>query len=192
MQPHHYRDIPVAVLVEESEASLRAVEWATREAGVLGRRLLLLYLNGTPSQLASGSAWQSARTGVTRTGVTGRVLLAEAAELARRTDPRVRLDREVLDGPSARVLLKRTANFTVLALGQHSRRPFGGEPPDSYGPWLAAHALCPIVLVPDAAERRDDLDDPRLAVGIDDSAEYERPPPYVVRAPPYAVQGTWT
>jgi nucleotide-binding universal stress UspA family protein len=152
----------VAVLVEEPGASRSAVEWAAREAGLLGRRLVLVHLTTVPSSLAFGSVWDSAPS-----EVIGACMLAEAAEMARRTDPRVQLDRHVLDGPPARTLLERTASYRLLAVPQHGRRSFAGIPVGSWAPWLAAHAWCPVVLVPDGEQ--DHPDDGWIATGFDDA-----------------------
>jgi nucleotide-binding universal stress UspA family protein len=190
--------VPVAVLVEEAGASRSAVEWAAREAGILGRRLVLVHLTTVPHPTLK-SAWDSAPS-----VPTCACMLADAAQVARRVDPQVRLEREVLDGPPGRVLLERTAAYRLLAVPQHGRRSFAGIPVGSWAPWLAAHAWCPVVLVPDI--EREFPDDDWIATGFDDAlnaglnagdayvadaddggegAEYERPLTC-------AHQGSWT
>jgi hypothetical protein len=50
---------------------------------------------------------------------------------------------------------------------QHGRRSFAGIPVGSWTPWLAAHAWCPVVLVPDGEQ--DHPDDGWIATGFDDA-----------------------
>jgi nucleotide-binding universal stress UspA family protein len=162
---------PVAVLVEEREDGASAVEWAAREAGMLGRRLVLVTLTTAPQPTFS-TVWSPAPS-----GATGACLLADAAEAVRRTDPRLRIELEVLNGPPGRTLLERTAGYRLLAVPQRGRRSFAGIPVGSWAPWLAANAWCPVVLVPDG--ERPDPDDEA------GGAEYERPLSC-------ACQGSWT
>jgi len=184
-------NVPVAVLVEESPAGRAAVEWAAREAGMLGQRLVLVNL-AMARDRRFGSAWESAPSGRTA------CLLAEAAEVVRRTDPRVQVELLVLNRLPGRVLLERTAEFSLLVAAQQGPRSFAGVPVGSWGAWLAVHARCPVVLVPDggcpepggngpATGFEDALDSSQPCVVDDDEAErleYER-------SLIYARQGEW-
>ena len=185
-------NVPVAVLVEESPAGRSAVEWAAREAGMLGQRLVLVHL-ATARHPRFGSAWESAPSGRTA------CLLAEAAEVARRTDPQVQVDLQVLTGLPGR-LLERTAEFCLLVAAQQGPRSFAGVPVGSWGAWLAAHARCPVVLVPDgerpepggngpATGFEDALGSSQACVADDDEEEAERLDHE--RSLIYARQGEW-
>jgi len=131
---------PVAVLLGDPDDSVFAVEWATREAALLDRRLLLLHLDHA-TDASPSPAHRPAPT------EAGRVALTRAARVARRTDPRVEVAGEVLNGPPGRVLLERTAEFALLVVDRHSRDSCAGIP-GSRASWLAANAWCPVVVVP--------------------------------------------
>jgi nucleotide-binding universal stress UspA family protein len=155
---------PIVAGTDGSEESLRAVEWAAREAA----------LRGAPLRIVAAAATLPRMTSRAGSGEYDRVTdvlladrdhgLAVAAARAAAAAPGVLIDTDDLVGPPARSVTDTGSGALMLVLGSRGIGAFTALLLGSVSRYAASHAPCPVVVV------RDEAPSPRglVGVGIDD------------------------
>ena len=136
---------PVVVGVDGSEESLRAVEWAAREAHRHGAPMRLVSAPAVPPRmLASDPAPQ----GVTKVlGSMPRRALAEAITRAGEVAPDLLIDTDLLTGPPALMVTGSGCGALMLVVGARGAGGFAALLLGSVSRYAAMHASCPVVVV---------------------------------------------
>ena len=136
---------PVVAGVDGSEESLRAVEWAAREAHRHGAPLRLVSAPAMPPRmLASDPAPQ----GVTKVlGSMPRRALAEAITRAGEVAPDLLIDTDLLTGPPALMVTGSGCGALMLVVGARGAGGFAAMLLGSVSRYAAMHASCPVVVV---------------------------------------------
>ncbi|MGW0041939.1 universal stress protein [Rhodococcus sp. NPDC003348] len=143
---------PIVVGVDGSDSAFDAVNWAARAAV---RRSAPLHListvfvagkHGVPAGLPQAFVDDHERE--------GNRLLSHALEVARAAaEPHpLDIDAELTWGHPAGILLERSATAGLLAVGSRGLGDEAGDRPRSVGPAVAAHARCPVAVIPERAE----------------------------------------
>jgi len=151
---------PIVAGTDGSEESLRAVDWAAREA----------MLRGAPLRVVSAGALLPRMTAHRSTGgydtVTDVLLserdqaLAAAAERAAKAAPGVLIDTDPLDGRPAQAVADSGSGALMLVLGSRGTGAFTAMLLGSVSRYAASHASCPVVVV------RDEASGPHGLVGV--------------------------
>jgi nucleotide-binding universal stress UspA family protein len=137
-------ELPLVVGVDGSESSLRAVDWATDEAG----------LHGLPLRLVYASLWEryegtSLAQGPDRPSeqVMAEDIVDAAARRAHRRDVEVKVSTDLLPEEPVSALLRESHNATALILGARGRSAIAELLLGSVGLTVAARAHCPVIVL---------------------------------------------
>ncbi|GGN48389.1 universal stress protein [Streptomyces albiflavescens] len=137
-------ELPLVVGVDGSEPSLRAVDWATDEAG----------LRGLPLRLVYASLWEryegtSLAQGLDRPSeqVMAEDIVDAAARRAHRRDAEVKVSTDVLPEEPVSALLRESRSATVMVLGARGRSAIAELLLGSVGLAVAARAHCPVIVL---------------------------------------------
>jgi nucleotide-binding universal stress UspA family protein len=138
---------PVVAGTDGSEESLRAVDWAAREA----------VLRGLPLRIVSAAALLSRMTerqavpGIDAVSDTFRKnrdrVLAAAAERAAAAAPDLLIDVDELPGAPAYTLTEAGSGASLLVVGARGIGAFTAMVLGSVSQYVSAHATCPVVVV---------------------------------------------
>ena len=141
---------PIVAGTDGSEESLRAVDWAAREAT----------LRGAPLRIVSAAALLArmvSRAGPGEYDDVADVLvkdrdraLAAAAERAAKMAPGLLIDTDQLTGPPAQAVTESGAGALMLVVGSRGRGAFTAMLLGSVSRYVASHASGPVVVVRDA------------------------------------------
>jgi nucleotide-binding universal stress UspA family protein len=136
---------PVVAGVDGSEESLRAVEWAAREAGRHGAPLRIVSAPAMPPRMRASDP---APQGVAKTlGGVPRRALAEAITRAREVAPDLLVDTDLLTGPPALMVTGSGSGALLLVVGARGAGGFAAMLLGSVSRYAAMHASCPVVVV---------------------------------------------
>ena len=135
---------PIIVGTDGSEDSMRAVEWAAREAALRGSPLRIVSVS---QPLVSWHQPQGTR-GAPAKGAhqSCACALASAAERAAQLEPALALDTQLLSGRPARTLAETTADASMLVIGSRGAGGFAAIVLGSVSRYAATHGLCPVVV----------------------------------------------
>jgi nucleotide-binding universal stress UspA family protein len=153
----------IVVGVDGSPAALAALRFALAEARLRRARLVALFAWALPLTEAPGPFLLEWPGGV------GPTVEQLGAELARGAEERlaaafrqvgdavegVEVERRVVEGPAATMLLEASAGADLLVVGSRGHGGFRGLLLGSVSQQCAQHARCPVVIVP-APESADD------------------------------------
>ena len=137
---------PLVAATDGSEESLRAVEWAAREAVVRGAPLRIVSAVQVPAMI--GLQVRPDRDFVAdlihqeRDQAFG-AAAARAAEVA----PGLQVDTVPLSGPPAQAVTASGSGASMLVLGSRGSGAFGWMAVGSVSRYAAAHACCPVVVI---------------------------------------------
>lgn len=141
---------PVVVGTDASEESLRAVEWAAREALLRGASLRIV----SAPELMLGMVVE--RPGLSDADTLSDILcesrdycLAKAAQRAASAAPGLAIDTEKLSGPIAQAVTRSGSGAAMLVVGCRVHRAFAAMTHGSVRLYAATHASCPVVVVQD-------------------------------------------
>jgi nucleotide-binding universal stress UspA family protein len=157
---------PVVAATDGSAGSLRAIEWAVREAALHGAPLRITSAASLPKMvLLPLQPEYDAALGFVREH-RDRALAAAAAQAAAMA-PSLRVDTDPVQGQTARAVTASGSGALMLVVGFHGIGAFAATVLGSVARYAAGHAACPVVVVRDqtAAARRlvgvgvGDLDD---------------------------------
>jgi len=158
---------PIVAATDGSAESLRAVEWAAREAELRGLPLRIVSAAAMPPRMAEQQTESGVPT-VADTLVTDRDRsLTTAGERATAVAPHIRVGVDGLSGPPARAITDAGSSASMLVVGSRGMGAFTALILGSVSRYAAAHATCPVAVVRDqpSAAR------PQVGVGIGDPAE---------------------
>jgi nucleotide-binding universal stress UspA family protein len=149
----------IVVGVDGSEGSIAALRWALDEARLRGARLRVVH--------AVGSALPLGDVGVGHAGIAAPAVLASEdverlAAAARSEGERVigasldaagatagdDVERVVVEGPAARVLIETGRGSDLLVVGSRGRGGFAGLLLGSVSQQCVQHPPCPVVVLP--------------------------------------------
>jgi nucleotide-binding universal stress UspA family protein len=158
---------PIVAGTDGSEASLRAVGWAAREAALRGAPLRIvataeLLPRMSPRAGASGSAYETVTDVLDKDRDQA---LATAAELAAKTAAGVLIDTDELTGPTAQAITAAGSGALMLVLGSRGTGAFTALVLGSVSRYAASHASVPVVVVRDESPAQHHL----IGVGVADT-----------------------
>ncbi|WP_326648925.1 MULTISPECIES: universal stress protein [unclassified Streptomyces] len=160
-------ELPLVVGVDGSESSLRAVDWAAGEAA----------LHGVPLRLVNASMWEryegsalAQELGRPSEQVMAENIVGTAAERARRRDPDLKIQTDILPEDTVSALLSEGRNAFALVTGSRGRSGLAGMLLGSVGLAVAARADCPVFVIrgnhdPQSGTHR------RIILGVDEPPE---------------------
>jgi nucleotide-binding universal stress UspA family protein len=137
---------PLVAATDGSEESLRAVEWAAREAALRGALLRIVSAVRVPEMIGL-------QVRVDRDFVADLIgqerdqAFAAAAARAAEVAPDVQVDTVPLTGPPAQAVTESGSGASMLVLGAWGTGAFGWMALGSVSRYAAAHASCPVVVV---------------------------------------------
>jgi nucleotide-binding universal stress UspA family protein len=135
-------DSPVIAGTDGSEASMRAVEWAAREAAARRRDLYIFAVPAMPR------GWQPGRPDAVAEHLcaVADLALATAAARAAELEPDLCVCTERLSGPPAQALLGAAAGGSMLVVGSRGAGGFEALLLGSLSRHVAFAAPCPVVV----------------------------------------------
>jgi nucleotide-binding universal stress UspA family protein len=131
--------------VDGSPTSTRALQWAAEQAAATGAQIDAVMAWMPPSDYALGAGfsddvgWEEDTAAVLEKTIEG-ALDADAAE---------KVERRVVRGHPAQVLLDAAAGADLLVVGSRGHGGFTGMLLGSVSQHLVAHAPCPVLVVRD-------------------------------------------
>lgn len=162
----------VVVGIDGSGHARVAARWAAVEAHRRGLRLRLVAALGWSSYAPIGLAALGEEYERNALLEVAHRSLDAATEAAHGVAPEVGIDRDVRGGAPVRVLVDESAGAALVVVGNRGNGGFAGLLLGSVGVGVAAHALCPVVVVRGEPDRPIRPDAP-VVVGIEESAQGE-------------------
>ena len=137
---------PIIAGTDGSGDSLRAVEWAAREAA-LRRAPLQIVCVAAHSPRMSWHQPSGRPDDVAEAGYESHACaLAAAAERASELEPELAIETRLLFGPPARTLAETTAGASMLVVGSRGAGLFSALVLGSASRYAATHGRCPVVV----------------------------------------------
>ena len=131
----------IVVGVDGSPSSEEALRWALRQAAVTGGQVHAV----TAWHLPTTTGWDTALDDVDWAAQAQRTL--DTALDAAHPDGTPDVQRHVVEGSAARVLVERAADADLLVVGSRGRGALTGMLTGSVALHVLAHAACPVVVV---------------------------------------------
>ncbi len=160
---------PIVAATDGSAESLRAVEWAAREAALRGAPLRIVSAAEMPPRMTMPPQSVNIETVAARLSQNRDRALATAASAAGALAPDLTIGTDRLDGPPAQAVTHSGSGALMLVVGSLGSSAFAAMALGSVSRYAALHASCPVVVVREetmAAHRQ-------LAVGIRDPEDCE-------------------
>jgi nucleotide-binding universal stress UspA family protein len=157
---------PVVAGTDGSEESLRAVDWAAREAVLRGLPLRIVSAAALPPRMIARHRGSGPDTVSDTLGKERDRALAVAAERAAAAAPDLLIDVDELPGAPAYAVTEAGSGASMLVVGSRGIGAFTAMILGSLSQYVSAHATCPVVVVREettAAHRQ-------VGVGIGDPA----------------------
>jgi nucleotide-binding universal stress UspA family protein len=130
-----------------SEPSLRAVEWAAREAALRGGSLRVVSVPMLPRPVGWARDPQGQPDTVADTiRASCERALASAAERASEIEPGLAVDTALLPGPSIHALVEAAADAAMLVVGSRGAGSFAALVLGSVSRYVATRTQCPVVV----------------------------------------------
>lgn len=158
---------PVIAGADGSQESLRAVEWAAREAALRGTSLRILAIPALPPRMTAGPATPGTVSDLVEQSMAR--ALAAAAEQAAAQEPGLVVETHLVAGAPAEVLAGAARDASMVVLGSRGAGGFSALILGSVSRYVATHATAPVVVVREetmAAHRE-------IVVGVRDPAQSE-------------------
>jgi nucleotide-binding universal stress UspA family protein len=141
---------PIVAATDGSEHSLRAVEWAAREAELHGAGLRIVSVAAMPPRMMAEQDPEDIGTVATVLRRSRDEALEAAAGAAATVAPGLVIDTDDLNGPPAEAIVASGSGALMLVLGSKGLGAFAALVLGSVSRYAAAHAPCPAVVVRDA------------------------------------------
>ena len=157
---------PVVAGADGSPESLRAVQWAAREAALRGTSLRIVAIASMPPRMSPNPATHDTVAGHIEEAATE--ALSTAASQATTAAPGVAVETTLIEHASPATALAGTGqDATMLVLGSRGAGGFTALLLGSVSRYAATHAACPVVVVREetASAHRE------IVVGVPDPAE---------------------
>ena len=156
---------PVIAGTDGSQESIRAADWAAREAAPRKATLRLGASPALPQRMIPSPATPETVGGMVERSM--RRALAAAAQEAATLEPDLPIETQLLDGAPARVLVEAAAEASMLVLGSRGAGGFSAMILGSVSRYVATHAAVPVVVA-----REETLATHReIVVGVRDPAQ---------------------
>jgi nucleotide-binding universal stress UspA family protein len=163
----HYRgQPPIVVGFDGSPSAQDALEWAAAEATAMGRPLHIVHaftwpmIGSSCGELAVGSADAGFLAAAER-------LLAEAETRARSLAPTIKITIQLIAAPAVSAMLRQAEDAELVVVGSRGLGGFTGLLLGSVGVALAAHAVCPVVVVHHGRDASRQTSTGPVVVGVD-------------------------
>ena len=155
---------PVIAGTDGSQESLRAVEWAAREAALHGAPLRIVAIPVLPPRMSPNPATRDTVAGLVEHSMSR--ALAAAAQQAAALEPDLGIETQLLAGAPAEVLVAAGRDASMLVLGSRGAGGFSAMVLGSVSRYVATHAPVPVVVAREEtlAEHRE------IVVGVRDPA----------------------
>ena len=158
---------PVIVGADGSRESLRAVEWAAREAALRGTSLRIVAVPPLPRRMTVTSASPGTVSDVVERSTSE--ALAAAAQQAAAQQPGLAIETHLVAGAPAEVLAGAAEDAALLVLGSRGAGGFSALILGSVSRYVATHAAAPVVVARDETMSADR----EIVVGVRDPAQAE-------------------
>lgn len=140
----------IVVGVDGSPTSVRALRWAAGQAAVTGAQVHAVMAWMPPSDYALGSGYVADVGWAEDTAA----VLEKTIEEALDGDAAEQVERRVVRGHPAQVLLDAAVGADLLVVGSRGHGGFTGMLLGSVSQHLVAHAPCPVLVVRDDTKRK--------------------------------------
>jgi nucleotide-binding universal stress UspA family protein len=151
---------PIVAGTDGSEESLRAVDWAAREAALRGAPLRIVAAAAVLPRMISRAGPGQYDTVTDVLDKERDSALTAAAERAAKAAHGVLIDTDPLSGPPAQAVVESGSGALMLVVGSRGVGAFAALLLGSVSRYAATHALCPVVVV------RDEAPEPHGLVGV--------------------------
>ena len=132
---------PVIAGADGSQESLRAVEWAAREAVLRGTSLRIVAVPGLPPRMTAVPATPGTVSDVVEKSTSE--ALTAAAERAAALQPGLAVDTQLVAGAPAEVLVAAGQDASMVVLGSRGDGGFSAMILGSVSRYVATHAPAP-------------------------------------------------
>jgi nucleotide-binding universal stress UspA family protein len=139
---------PILVAVDGSQPSMHAVDWAAEEAALRQVPLQITHVALKWSYQAPATPDEAGAV----PDEAGLRLLDAAAQRATDRSPGIDVETRMLVGSAAAMLLSEAENACLVVLGRRGATGFAGHLLGSVSHQVAAHAKCPVAVIPDRAD----------------------------------------
>jgi nucleotide-binding universal stress UspA family protein len=151
---------PIVAGTDGSEESLRAVDWAAREAALRGAPLRIVSAEeAPPGMITRAGPGEQQRVTDVLLGERDHALTA-AAERAAKAAAGLLIDTDVVTGSVDEAVTQAGSGALMLVLGSRGRGAFTALLLGSVSRYAASHAPCPVVVI------RDEPPSPHRLVGV--------------------------
>jgi nucleotide-binding universal stress UspA family protein len=138
---------PIVAATDGSEESLRAVDWAAREAVLRGAPLRIVSAAALLPRMIGGHALSDYDTVADTLREHRDEALAAAAGRAAQAAPGLLIDADHLEGPPAEAVTEAGSGALILVVGSRGNGAFAAMVLGSVSRYAATHAPCPVVVV---------------------------------------------
>ncbi len=159
---------PVIVGTDGSDHAERAIRWAARYAARHERTLLIAIAVSTPL-IVSGMDEKHRQEIVDDLSEHADVILNEGVAVARQVAPQLSMQTEIRLEPTSQAMMNLAEEAEVLVVGARGLGAVGTAVLGSVSGQLAAHAPCPVVIIPGAEVDPSGAVDGPVVVGVDAS-----------------------
>ena len=135
---------PIIAGTDGSEDSLRAVEWAAREAALRDAPLRIVSVPAFPPRMAPDPADLQTIAGLLHKAA--RQAMATAAERAAEMSSGLAIDTELRPGPPAQALVEAARHASMLVVGSRGAGGFAALALGSVSRYVATHSPVPVVV----------------------------------------------
>jgi nucleotide-binding universal stress UspA family protein len=143
---------PIVAATDGSEESLRAVDWAAREAVLRGAPLRIVSSAAATPPTIGGHAMSRGDDPVAEIARHNRdQALATATERVTKLAPGLLVDADQLDGLADEAIIAAGSGALMLVVGSRGNGAFAGLILGSVSRYVAMHAACPVVVVREGA-----------------------------------------
>ena len=135
---------PVIAGTDGSQESIRAVEWAAREAVLYHAPLRIVAVPVMPTRMTPSPATPETVAGLIEHSMSR--ALAAAAQQAATLEPDLAIETQLLTGPPAEALVEIAPEASMLVLGSRGAGGFSAMILGSVSRYVATHAAVPVVV----------------------------------------------
>ena len=155
---------PIVAATDGSAESMRALDWAVREAALRGAPLRIVSAAALLPRMIGGHAMSGNDAQADALRIKRDQALAAAAERAAKSAPGLLIDADAVDGQPGEAVTNSGSGALMLVVGSRGTGEFAAMILGSVSRHAATHASCPVVVVRAPAEP-----DRRLVgIGIDE------------------------